>query len=205
MARGVGGVILRIVRITEPSELEALFRFRHDTYVDDLGWLPAHPSGLIRDGFDDLAYNYAAFDDAGTIVGSMRVVPDGAAGLPLERLVPLNGYRSSKRLVELCRLVVHPTHRGSRLGIMLMKAGFQRAVAHDATHIMLDTYVGDGEACDLYRRFGFVDVSDEYEDPEWTYARPVVTLSLDIAAAIRDLPTKRSSIFITPDPAIDPG
>jgi len=197
---------VRVTRVVEPSDLEALYRFRHEVYVEDLGWLPSHPSGLIRDGYDDLAYNYAAFDGDGAIVGSMRVVPDSAAGLPLERCAPLNGFRTGKKLVELCRLVVHPELKRSRLGVLLMKAGYQRAVMHGASHIMLDTYVGDGETCDLYRKFGFVDVTGQYEDTEWRYERPVITLSLDIAAAHRDLHETRATLlrhFVSPDPAID--
>jgi ribosomal protein S18 acetylase RimI-like enzyme len=198
---------VRIVRVNDPSELEALYRFRHDIYVDDIGWLEPHPSGLIRDGYDDLAYNYAAYTSGGLMVGSVRVVPDSATGLPLERVAPLNGYREGKRLVELCRLVTHPSLRaGSRLGGLLMKAGYQRAVLHEATHIALDTYVGDEQACDLYRKMGFEDVTGTYEDPEWRCDLPVITLALDVKRALEEWPRTRAGLykfFTTPDSAID--
>jgi ribosomal protein S18 acetylase RimI-like enzyme len=200
---------VRIVRVTEPSELVALYRFRHDIYVDDIGWLEPDPTGLIRDGYDDGAYNYAAYSDNDRIVGSVRVVPDGPTGLPLERVAPLNGFREGKRLVELCRLVTDPSLRiGSRLGGLLMKAGYQRAVLHGATHIALDTYVGDEEACDLYRKMGFEDVTGLYEDPEWRCELPVITLALDVEQALKEWPIEKAGLFrffTSPDSAIDHG
>ena len=39
-------------------------------------------------------------------MGSIRVVPDSPLGLPLEECFPLDGFRTGKRLAELCRLAV---------------------------------------------------------------------------------------------------
>ncbi len=181
--------MFEVVRVTEPSDLEALYRFRHEVYVDELGWLPPDPSGLLRDGFDDLAYNYVATDGDGKVVGSMRVVPDSPAGLPLERVAPLDGFRDGARnLVELCRLVVRSDHRGSRLGGLLMKAGYQRAVIQKASHIVIDTYLENGATMHLYEKMGFGRVSDEYHDPFHLRAEPSIALSLDITRAQREWP-----------------
>lgn len=185
---------MRIVRVTEPSDLEALFRFRHEIYVEQLGWLPPTPAGLIRDEFDDLAFNYAAFDDGGFIVGSMRVVPDSPFGLPLEHCSPLNGYRCGKQLVELCRLAVHPDCPNRRLGGLLMKAGFQRADLYGATHVVLDTYVGDATA-PLYDKMGFERVTDEYGDPSYTCDLNVVTMSQPVQSVYEEWPTARPGLY----------
>ena len=87
---------MRVVRLTKKHDLESLFRFRHETYVERLGWLHSDASGLLIDEFDASAENYAAFSEQGDVVGSARVVMDGALGLPLEHCQPLDGYRDGK-------------------------------------------------------------------------------------------------------------
>lgn len=185
--------------------LEPLYRFRHEAYVEQLQWMPADPSGLLRDAFDDIAFNYAGLDDEGRVIGSIRVVPDAGAGLPLERCAPLNGFRGGKSLVELCRLVVHPEYRGSRLGALLMKAGFQRAVMEGATHIMLDTYVGEDEAIRLYRKLGFSEVTGQYRDEQLLHSLPVMTLAMDLVRSRDEWPRTRPGLhafFTAEDDAI---
>jgi hypothetical protein len=67
---------VRIVRLIDRPSLEALYRSRRRIYVDELGWLKEQ-GGLLCDEFDDCADNYAAYDDSGEVIGSVRVVPDG--------------------------------------------------------------------------------------------------------------------------------
>ena len=197
------------MRVTGSSDLETLYRFRHEVYVNDLGWLPPHPSGLLRDDYDDLSYNYAALDECGSVIGSIRVVPDNPAGLPLERINPLNGYRDGgRRIVELCRFAVARDHRGGPLSAVLMKAGYQRAAMMDATHIVLDTYVGDGEATSLSLKMGYQRVTNEYDDHFQLRELPSVTLACDRRAAERLWDEERPALaqfFRQPDSSIDHG
>ena len=179
---------LRIVRVTDSDLMESLYRFRHDIYVDELGWFAdGGPfavaqgrreqgrigGGVFKDEFDDRAHNYAAYDDAGQVIGSVRVVPDGPLGLPLERCFPLNGYREGRRLAEICRLVIRRDCRGSRLGALLMKAAYHRCLAIGTTHIVLDTYVGNGEADALYEKMEFRLIGGPDRDPTYRCKLPV--------------------------------
>ena len=195
---------MRIVQIKDASRLDALYRFRRDMFVEQLGWMSGTDTRLV-DEFDDYAYNYAALDDQAEIVGSLRVVPDSRRGLPLERCACLGGFRHGKVLVELSRLLVHPRYQGASLGAQLMKAGYQRALSQHATHTVLDTYVGEGMADKLYRKMGFKPLVDAYFDPALKCALPVVSMVLDLQMAKHLWPTEHPALFryfTTPDLAI---
>ncbi|TLM94740.1 MAG: GNAT family N-acetyltransferase, partial [Actinobacteria bacterium] len=151
---------------------------------------------------------YAAYDDSGEVIGSVRVVPDGDLGLPLEHCLPLNGFRDGKRLAEISRLAVGAQHRGSRLPALLMKAGYQRCLHLSVSHIMLDTFVGGDDATSLYDRMGFIPLSDPYLDPSYDCGEHVLSLSLSVEDAHRELPALHPGLFrffTSPDPVIDHG
>ena len=155
---------MQIMRLTDERELVRLFAFRYRVFVDELGWMARKDRGahILVDEFDQESANYAAYDADGEIVGSLRVVPDGPLGLPLERCQVLNGYRARKRrIVELSRLAVAPRWRCTMLAALLMKAGYQCAESIGATHLVLDTYTGNGARLDrLYDRLGFDQLTE---------------------------------------------
>ena len=173
---------MRIARLTDEKDLVRLYAFRYRIFVEELGWMARrdHGARILVDEFDRDAHNYAAYDDAGEIIGSLRAVPDGALGLPLERCQVLDGYRAGKSLVELSRLAVAPSRRGTILGAMLMKAGYQCARRMGATHIVLDTYIGNCVRPErLYEKLGFEQLTEPYPDPDYLWQLRVVTFALD--------------------------
>jgi GNAT superfamily N-acetyltransferase len=162
--------------------------------------------GLLCDEFDSCAHNYAAYDDSGEVVGSVRVVPDGPLGLPLEHCLPLNGFRDGKRLAEISRLAVAPEHRSSRLPALLMKAGYQRCLHIGVTHITLDTFIDGADSGSLYDRMGFTPLGDPYLDPSYDCGEHVLSLSLSVEDALRQLTSKHPGLFrffTSADAAID--
>ena len=199
---------MRIVQVTASDELEALYRFRYRIFVEDMGWLPPHSSGLLHDEFDESAHNYAAFGDEGQVIGSIRVVPDGLFGLPLERYAPpnaLDDYRHGKTLAEFSRWAVHPSHARSLLGARLMKAGFERMELMDATHGILDASV-DGKEIRLYERAGFTRMGAEYVDRYHLGAMRCVTLNQRVKDVREVWPSARPGLhrfFTSVDPIIE--
>jgi len=200
---------VRIVRLTDERELVRLYAFRYRVFVEELGWMARKDRGahLLVDEFDGEAAEYAAYDRSGQVVGSLRAVPDGPLGLPLERCRVLDGYRDDKRLVELSRLAVAPAWRCTMLAALLMKAGYQWAERNGATHVVLDTYAGKGDSPDrLYIKLGFEQLTRPYQDPDYLWKQAVVTFALDIEGAKRDWPSLRPSLhhfFTTADERID--
>ena len=216
------GACVRIARVTEEQDLRRLFAFRYRIYVEELGWLPAScetdlPSEvrvedglpLLTDEYDEAAANYAAFDEADEVVGSVRVIADGPLGLPLERCSPLDGYRRGKRLAEICRLAVCRDMRCTRLASLLMKAGWQCADDLGATHVVMDTYIDERRKThELYLWMGFKALGDPHPDPNYEWSLPVVPLGLDCSAAERDWQSTRPTLlafFASADPCIDHG
>jgi len=160
--------------------------------------------GVLVDEFDELAHQYAAYDLAGDVVGSVRVVPDGPLGLPLERCFPLGDYRDGKRLVEFCRLAVARKYRASRLSFRLMRAAYQRASATGATHVAIDAYLG-GEQIALFEKLGFERLGMPFLDGEYLCPLPVVVLAQPISALFERWPAERPSLhrfFTQTDPDI---
>ena len=203
---------MRIRRLTDERELVRLFAFRYKVFVEELGWMARRERGahILVDEFDRESANYAAYDDDGEIIGSVRVVADGPLGLPLERCRVLNGYRvRPRRIYELSRLAVAPTWRCTLLAALLMKAGYQCAVDQGATHIVLDTYVGNGYRYDrLYGKLGFDQLTEAYADPDYLWQQEVATFSLDCARAHKTWPKVRPSLysfFTSDDERIDHG
>jgi N-acyl-L-homoserine lactone synthetase len=173
---------LRIVRVSGEKDLVGLYAFRYRIFVEELGWMARkdHGAHILVDEFDRDAVNYAAYDDSGEVIGSVRAVPDGPLGLPLERCRVLDGYRDDKRLVELSRLAAAPEWRRTRLAALLMKAGYQCAESLGATHLVIDSYVGNGQGTDrLYLKMGFRQLAEAYPDPDYLWKQSVVTLALD--------------------------
>jgi len=198
---------MKVVLTTRPADLERLYRFRYEVYVEQLLWLPANAEGLLHDEYDEFAFNYAAIEDD-QVVGSIRVVPDSQAGLPFERCSPMNGYREGRRVVELCRLAVHQDHRGHFLAGLLMKAGYQRAIMMDATHAALDAYIGEGSNSHLYTKMGYEPISEPFHDPDWLCKMPEQVFAVDLVGSTRDWPTTRPGLhrfFTTQDDHIDHG
>lgn len=198
---------MRIVRVTSAEDLDALYRFRHDVYVDDLGWLPPTSDRLAHDAYDDFAFNYAAFDEQGCVVGSVKIVPDGPMGLPLERYAPLDGYRSGKTVVEICRLAVHPKLHSSRLGGLLMKTGLHRAEMLGASHVLLDVAV-ETESVRLYEKTGFVRLGPEYIDTHHLGRLRSVTMGQSVAEFHQAWSLQNPGLYrflITQDGCIDHG
>ncbi len=78
--------------ITQPQDLETLFRLRYQVYCREQGLLnPEHyPDGLERDAFDDHSAHFATFDQDGRVAAAIRMVrPDSACGLPFQQHCPL--------------------------------------------------------------------------------------------------------------------
>ena len=200
--------LIRIIRITDSSALGELYKFRHRIYVTELGWL-SDSGGLLVDQFDDCAANYAAYNDGGEIVGSIRVNYDSSLGLPLERGFPLNVYRYGKHLAEISRFAVSSDYRGSsRAGALLMKAAYQRCAASGISHMLAETYIGGDAPSKLYEKMGFERIGGPYLDPEYNCKLPVFTLALDISKAQSVIPVKRPGLwrfFTSIDPDIDHG
>jgi len=189
---------MKIVYVDNPELAERMYRFRYEMYVQELQWFRSedYPEGMVRDDFDDHSYNYAAINHHGEIEGCIRITPDSPKGFMLERCHSLNGLRNGLRkgshLAEFCRFVVSPRYYGRHLGPLLMKAGYQCAVQHGITHIVLSTRI---ELKEFYEKLGFNQVGETYYDPMYPSHLVDVTMVLDCIAARKDWPHSRPRLY----------
>lgn len=210
---------MRIVRLSDEQRLRHLYAFRYAIFVDELEWLlprcdreqvgehvhaASFAEGLLTDRFDAVALNYAGYDDDGQVVGSMRVVPDGPLGLPLEECWPLNGFRAGKRMAEMGRFATAMEYRGTRQSLLLTKAGWQGARRLGVSHVLVDTYVDDTQGTHAaYQRLGFVPLGDTYEDSRYAPREPSLVMAVECEPGEEALPSHLQRFFRADDPSID--
>ena len=133
---------VEIIDITGAGCREALFRFRYDVYVREMGRVQKdadHGRGRIEDRLDAFAVLLAARESAsGAIVGTVRsnVLSDGDIGI-YAQLYGLEGLSpAEQRAVSITtRLMVERSRRGTVLAVKLASAllerGLDRGVEED--------------------------------------------------------------------------
>jgi predicted GNAT family N-acyltransferase len=97
------------------------------------------PAEIELDEFDPLCLHALAFDRAGRVVGTGRLLPDGHIG----------------------RMAVLSQARGSGVGSALLRALMEAARARGDREVALSA---QAHAIPFYERFGFVAEGDEYDD-----------------------------------------
>lgn len=97
------------------------------------------PAEIELDEFDAVSLHAVAFDGAGRVVGTGRLLPDGHIG----------------------RMAVLRQARGVGVGGALLAALMQAARARGDREVVLSAQT---HAMPFYRRFGFVAEGDEYDD-----------------------------------------
>ncbi len=206
--RGGAHAAGRIAWVCDDASLRDLYAFRYRVFVAELGWMPldhAEIPGhvhtvdgvrLLTDAFDETACNFAAYDDDGQVVGSVRVVLDGAQGLPLGRCFSLEEYRQSRTLAEVCRLAVAPEYRRGSLAARLMRTACQYCMSSGVTHILVDTFVGDGGPARMYEWIGFRRIGGPYQDTIHVGCDlPSFALALDVEEARVEAQSTRPTVY----------
>jgi len=94
--------------------------------------------------------------------------------------IALRPFRDIKGSCEMKRLYVRPSFRGDRLGALLVRQIIREARDRAYQTMRLDTYLASMQtAIALYRRFGFVEVTEPANRvPELLY------MELDLTAAL---------------------
>ena len=134
---------------TTVPEVADAYRVRHEVFVTEQG-VPRH---LEIDEYDDDADHFIAYDDAGLPVAAGRLVvePAGFEGAPA----------STSPVGHLGRLAVLKEARGTGLGVGLVQAIEQRAVARGLTQVALSAQT---QAIGFYERLGYTAHGDDLDD-----------------------------------------
>ncbi|MEI5100725.1 GNAT family N-acetyltransferase [Streptomyces sp. PmtG] len=178
-------VDFRVAR-TEADKADVL-RLRDAVYVADQGRLAdAGDTAATFDRFDAHAEYIVGYAD-GQPVGTVKVVPDSAAGLPCDDTVDISELREGHRLVEFGHLMTLPEVRHREIGMALMReAVVHSARKHDMTHILGDFFVDDSEGLrGFYKEIGFFALHEPYEDTRFKGSPLSLVAALDVTEAVR--------------------
>lgn len=147
---------LRIARTRE--ELEAVARLRYDVYVEELGRNRAyadHETHTLHEALDAEGIVIGAFTVDGRAVGTIRVSPSTARGHACREIYGWEARETAcpAGVVVASKLIVAADHRGTHLGIELMRVATQMALRRGWRYCFLETYEN---LVALYQRVGFV-------------------------------------------------
>jgi len=176
---------LNIRVATTAEDTAAVIALRDTVYVQDQGRLAdVSATAATFDRFDRHAAYLLAWLD-GVPVGTVKVIPDTAAGLPCDDTVDLSLLRKGNQLAEIGHLMTVPNARHRAIGMALMRAALVHAVTtHGATHVLGDFFAeDDGGLRGFYLDLGFTVVGTPYRDERFSGAPLSVVGALDLAAA----------------------
>ncbi len=89
---------LQVLLVDSPEQREAIYAIRYAIYVEEMGKSPPaadHQRRWIRDGLDPSARLYAVHNEAGGLVGTLRLNRLSDLSDPLRELEPLPMRRCS--------------------------------------------------------------------------------------------------------------
>lgn len=174
---------MEIRRVAGEKERQALFAFRYAVYVTELGMIKEadHERRILRDAYDEIAVNYAIFED-GQIVGSLRIIQMDA----VEDTTPFRGdYAMGPALdtfgpgavVTSGRFMVAKHLRHSMAILRLIRLSFEEGVAHGIRFNFGDC---SPHLLGFYEQLGYRRFTDGYNDTVFGYKLPLVMICGDL-------------------------
>jgi CRP-like cAMP-binding protein/N-acyl-L-homoserine lactone synthetase len=190
----------------DEAQRRAVYRFRYQVYVEELGLAPPgtdRAAGQIRDALDEASTSYLLRRDQ-AVVGSLRVLRladlrDPAPLVEKFALQPALEAFAPHEIATTSRFMLHPALRHGKAILALMRRAFEDARAGgvrlnygDCSPHMLPLYEHLG-----YRRYGAA-----FNDPDFGYKLPIVMLLGDLEgfAEVRS-PLTRVAERFPADPA----
>ena len=167
----------------DPAELDAIYRFRFQVYYGELGArLPeeAVRTGQLRCDLDDVAYQYASFED-GQVVGCVRVVDlkdiqkDDALIAKYRLHDVINRWRRGA-ITFPGRMAVSEKFRNRSLALRLMTLATDEARLRGIRLAFLDS---TPHLLPFYEAVGFRRYAPAFSDPVFGFKLPLLFLLCD--------------------------
>lgn len=193
-------------QVTDADELEQVYRFLYRVYVEQMGRVQKYADRArrrIEEPLDATARIFAAFDDDGQVVGTVRYNFAGDADAfyrafyGMERLTPYY----PDRVTFTTKLMVDPHYSGTRLGTELAIAIFHAGSVEGSCFNLIDC---NPPMRRYFDRLGYRPFLPDGSHPEYGRVHRMVLVHNDIAhlEAVRspfllvmsDLPIDRDSV-----------
>ncbi len=106
----------KVICVSDEIELKKVYKLRYKVYCEEWGFESPekYPDRQETDEFDKNAVHFAAIDDSGRTVGTVRLILFSPDGFPLEKHCDLNGSVEGVRgedTAEISRLVISRNYR----------------------------------------------------------------------------------------------
>ena len=167
-----------------PQDLEAVYRFRYNTYVEEFNLKPPeadHPKKILRDDLDDICKAYALFDDE-KIVGSLRLLFFEDAS-DFDSLIKKYDCKSSldtfgpSAICATSRFMLSPHLRHGRSIFKLMEVAYRDACKHGNRFNYGDC---SPHILPFYEHLGYRRYTQAYNDTSYGYKLPILMLIRDL-------------------------
>ena len=131
---------IRVKIASTPTELDGLFRARHDVFVEEEGYFKKTPNGRIYDQFDAFptTVNLIAIVNQ-EVVGGLRLTENSAAGLPTDDFFDFSPYmpEEAARAASASMLCMRREFRSvHRLTFILICMGVYWGVSKKLKHVV---------------------------------------------------------------------
>lgn len=149
---------IEIRRVTDPEELQAIYRFRYDIYVTEMNRVQRyadHENKTIIDPLDATAACILGAFDNGKVVGTVRTnfVRDGVGEyFELYRLNSLNVTDEIDTYTITTRLMIGRSFRNTLLGYRLSTAVYKFGLSADISFDVIDC---NFERLSFFTRLGY--------------------------------------------------
>jgi hypothetical protein len=154
------------VRIANsPAEHEAIYRFRYDIYVREMGKplsTADHANGLLTDACDEGAIQYFVADDT-QVIGAMRLHAGNVPAAVVERLDASRFGLPVSNLGFVSKAMVSRDRRGSMSFLAMAKTAYETAAAMG---VELGLIHCRRDLVPLYERIGYRAYGPAWLDPE---------------------------------------
>lgn len=169
------------VRIANtPAEHEAIYRFRYDIYVREMGKplsTADHANGLLTDACDEGAIQYFVADDT-QVIGAMRLHAGNAPAAVLERLDAARFGLPTSRFGFVSKAMVSRDRRGSLSFLAMAKTAYETAAGRGVEMGLIHCR---RDLVPLYERIGYRAYGPAWLDPE---VGPQAAMALDMREAM---------------------
>jgi len=179
-------------------EKEAIFLFRYEIYINELGKFFLNKNkadNKFSDELDDDAYIIYSEDQSGNIIGCVRFLIQ-CQDERLTRKYKLQKDFQDNKLIQIDRFMIDKKHRGSSLSLRFMLWMYKFALKCNVHTCLIEV---EPHLVKLYQKLGFVEYDESYVNNDKSRRRILCFLELRDKNALEKVGSPLLAILNTHD------
>jgi len=143
--------------VQKPSDMKIVWQLRKKVFVEEIGY----PLAASRSKLDRYGIHFLAKKD-NVPIGTISVFLHSLSGLPIEKTysLDLSKFKKDSETAEIEKLAVLHTYRAKTISLGLMVIAYEFIKLCNARYIFIFTLKNQKENINLYKRFGFKELSE---------------------------------------------